>query len=463
MKHLITKAVLLINQRWQVTRANNFIRSVTVLVGGTAFAQAITVLILPILTRLYDPEDFALLAVYAAILGIVSIVACLRLDIAIPLPEKDEDAASLLFLALLFSALVGMGTALIFSIWQEEFAQLIRQPELRSCLWLLPLGIWLASSYSAFQFWMTRKKNFTIVAKTRIVQALLGAGTQVGAGFTGMTPHGLLVGHLILSGSGVLGLALAAGRQSKLIFRLVTWSNICSQLKTYKKFPKYSTFEAFANNFAMQFPLIIIAAVAVGPEAGYLLLATRIMASPMTLLGGSIAQVYLSRAPAEYRAGTLGEFTENIVEGLLKTGVGPLIFIGIVSPVMFPMIFGQSWVRAGELVALMVPWMVFQFIASPISMVMHVKGRQKEILILMLAGVVIRVGWVAAMAVINVSRISEAYILSGALFYMIYCVVNLNCANVSGRRLVSILSKSMPILGVWAALGFILLLLFSFL
>lgn len=456
MKHLITKAVLLINQRWQVTRANNFIRSVTVLVGGTAFAQAITVLILPILTRLYDPEDFALLAVYAAILGTVSVVACMRLDIAIPLPKNDKDAASLLLLSLIFSALAGIAAALIVAIWSDELVRLIRQPKLQPYLWMLPLGIWSASSYSAFQFWATREKNFSIVAKTKVAQAICGASTQVGAGLSGTAPAGLLVGHLILSGSGVVGLALVAGRQSKSAFRSVTWHNIRSQLSTYRRFPQYSTFEAFANSMAMQFPLVIIAAVAIGPEAGYLLLATRIMAAPMTLLGGAVAQVYLSRAPAEYRAGTLGEFTANIVEGLLKTGVGPLIFIGIVSSTIFPLIFGQVWMRAGELVALMVPWMVFQFIASPVSMAMHVAGFQRQIFVLMLLGLVIRVGGVAVMVIVNDERVSEAYILSGAVFYLIYCAAIFNVAGVSVKKLVNIFKKALPIIISWSVFGFIL-------
>ena len=61
-----------------------------VLVGGTAFAQAIAVLALPLLTRLYTPDDFSVLAVYAALLGIISVVACLRLEIAIPMPNIPE-------------------------------------------------------------------------------------------------------------------------------------------------------------------------------------------------------------------------------------------------------------------------------------------------------------------------------------------------------------------------------------
>jgi len=44
---------------------NAFARGVSVLVGGTVGAQALMVLASPLLTRLYTPEDFGLLVVYA--------------------------------------------------------------------------------------------------------------------------------------------------------------------------------------------------------------------------------------------------------------------------------------------------------------------------------------------------------------------------------------------------------------
>lgn len=74
----------------------SFARSVGVLAGGTAAAQAIGILVLPVVTRLYTPADFTVLAFYSSILGIVAGVACLRLDIAIPLTKSDGDAANLL-------------------------------------------------------------------------------------------------------------------------------------------------------------------------------------------------------------------------------------------------------------------------------------------------------------------------------------------------------------------------------
>ena len=198
--------MLVMREKFDNMFRHGFVRSVSVLVGGTAFAQALMVLVLPLLTRLYTPEDFSVLAVYSSILGIVSVAACLRLEIAIPLPQRDEDAANLLALALCSSAGVAGLSALIVVLFPVQIVALVAQPKLLPYLWLLPLGILLSSSCAALQFWTTRKKRFSVIAKTHLTQAIGGAGTQAGLGWASIAPLGLLLGQMISSGAGIFQL-----------------------------------------------------------------------------------------------------------------------------------------------------------------------------------------------------------------------------------------------------------------
>lgn len=77
-----------------------FFLSVGVLAGGTGLSQAIMLAMSPVLTRIYSPTDFSMLAAYTALTSILSVAACLRFDIAIPLPEAEHEAANLLGLSL---------------------------------------------------------------------------------------------------------------------------------------------------------------------------------------------------------------------------------------------------------------------------------------------------------------------------------------------------------------------------
>jgi O-antigen/teichoic acid export membrane protein len=452
--------VLVIRQKFDALFRGGFARSVGVLVGGTAFAQALMVLLLPLLTRLYSPEDFTVLAVYASILGIISVAACLRLEIAIPLPQHDDDAANLLALALCSATAVAGLSAVIVLLFPSQIIALVAQPKLEPYLWLLPLGIWLSSSYAALQFWSTRKKRFPLIAKTRMTQAIGGAGTQVGLGWAGIVPLGLVLGQMINNGAGIFGLVRDALKNDRPALRAINGPSMRRVFFEYDRFPKYSTFESLANCASIQLPIIIIAALAIGPEAGFLILASRVMLAPMSLIGGAVSQVYLSRAPDEFRAGNLDKFTAASLSGLIKTGVGPLIFAGIVAPVAFPIIFGAQWQRAGEIVAWMTPWFVMQFLASPISMLLHVTQNQRTALILQIFGLLLRVSTVVVVAYLSHSWIVESYALSGFIFYSLYFYLVISIAKIKVKYLLTIFKSSTLIVTTWVLLAIFLRVVF---
>lgn len=430
-----------------------FVRNVGVLVGGTAFAQALMVLILPVLTRLYSPEDFAVLAVYASILGIFSGIACLRFEIAIPIPETDEEAASLFLLALTSSAIISGTVAFFIFAYPEKIVELTGQPGFAPYLWLLPLGIWFSGSYGALQYWATRQNKFTLIARTRLSQAGSSAIVQIGSGLLGNTPFGLLFGHMINSGAGALALAVSIWRTHRKTIFGVRSNDIVDALRQYHRFPTYSTLEALANGASIQLPILIIAAFIAGPEVGFLMVAMRIMAAPLRLIGGAISQVFLASAPEALRAGRLDALTSQVIFGLIKTGVGPLLYIGVCSPFVFPLVFGPDWGRAGVLVSWMTPWLIFQFLASPISMALHVNNQSRIALALQILGLLIRVGVVFLAASFIPDAVSEAYSLSGLVFYLIYFAVILRAVGLSFMGVARSFIRCWGVLLFWVALG----------
>ena len=224
-------------------------------------------------------------------------------------------------------------------------------------------------------------------------------------------------------------------------------------VRAYDRFPKYSTWEALCNSAAGQIPIIMIAALAAPSEAGHLVLAVYVMQAPMALVGTAIAQVYLSRGPEEFRKNRLGIFTAEVFGGLFKAGAGPLLAIGVVSPFAFRYVFGSEWDRAGQLVAWMTPWFILQFLASPISMSLHITGRQRTAMALQMLSLAIRVlaVWLASRSV--PSMICEAFAVSGLIVYAVYVAFVLVVVKAPAERLGSAIMRSVPITLAWAAGG----------
>lgn len=395
-----------------------FLKAVSVLVGGTAFAHVITILVLPFITRLYTPEDFSRLAVYSSLLGIFAVVACLRYEVAIPLPKSEEVAERLLIISLLSSICFSLILAILLFVFSSYIKQLLGNGYFSQIIWLLPIGVFAASLYSAFKFWSTRIKDFKTIAQTKIQQSISSAITQLVLGWSGHTGIGLLVGQFFYSGAGVFSLIRKKTKIQKLNFK-----KIKNTIIEYIHYPKYSVGEALFNTAGVHLPILIIAAVAAPKEAGYLLLASKIMIIPMVLIGASISQVYYAHANDAKKENRLAEFTYQCMCKLALIGIAPLLFIGILAPSIFPLVFGSEWVRAGILVAWMTPWFIIQFIVSPVSMALHVNNNQQLAVILQFIGLVLKISLVCLAFKIDKSLISETYAISGFIFYLLYILM----------------------------------------
>ena len=417
MKSLLDKVKAKLNAQ------EGFLKSVAVLVGGTAFAQLLAILVLPILTRLYTPEEFALFAVYSSILNILIVISCLRFEIAIPLPKDDETAFFLFILALLSNIFITTLIVLLIFFFQDPFLNFIQQPQLKAFIWFIPIGVFFAGLYTALQYWNTRKRNFNVIAKTRLKQSVGSSLVQVGGGFGGLSTVGLILGHLMKFSVGTMSLFITLRADIKYLLRKVTISKLKESWKKYDKFPKYSSFEALANSAAIQLPVIIIAAVAVGPEAGYLMLSMQVMAMPMSLIGGAIGQVYLAHAPEYYDKGELKQYTVQTIKQISKIALVPLLMIGISAPFIFPLVFGTAWANAGHMLLWMTPWFIMQILSSPVSMSLHITGSQKIALSLQILGLLIRVGGLLLISISHPELSFKYYAISGFVFYSIYLYI----------------------------------------
>jgi O-antigen/teichoic acid export membrane protein len=271
--------------------------------------------------------------------------------------------------------------------------------------------------------WFIRRGEFVSISKTRVAQSLAGSVTQIGLGWIKFASFGLIFGQTLNNGAGLFGLGFRLWINEQSLIKTISWSRMRAMFTKYIQFPKYSVLEAVSNNAAINIPVIMIAAISTGPEAGYLMMAIFTMQAPIGLISVAVSQVYLSLGPDEHRKESLGIFTANVIGGLIKSGVGPIIFAGILAPHLFPIVFGADWERAGILVAWMTPWFIMQFLSSTVSMALHITKNQKAALNLQLFGLILRVGFVYSANLVNNNYIAEAYALSGFIFYFTYLIV----------------------------------------
>jgi O-antigen/teichoic acid export membrane protein len=395
----------------------SFMGALLTLVSGTAIAHLITAAALLVLARLYSPHEFGVLGLFTGIFFILSVVACLRFDVAIPLADSDEEAFALLHLCFLSACVVAAFCALAVLLAPALLLQSLGFGEVAPYIWLLPFALLANGIFVALQSWAVRRKDFPTIARARIAQSAGAAAAQIGIGLGGSGPVGLILGTVTNAAAGIPFVAKLLGRQGRVRNVRPDRKALLHAFRKNSPYLRYSVWEALANSASIQVPLLTIGALASEKELGWLLYAMTILQAPLALLGTATAQIFASRAPDSARKGELAAVMKQTTIRLAYIGAIPIIVMGALSPFVFPLLFGEEWTRSGWLALWMMPWFLLQFLASPTTVIVHIVGRHRLAMVLQIAGLAFRATAVLGAHGLWAGWLSESYAVSGAVFY----------------------------------------------
>lgn len=361
------------------SQSTTFALDVLKIVSGTTIAQIIVILSSPILTRLYGPEAFGILGIFFSITTIIGVVACMSLEHAILLPKKDEEAANLLGMSFIIVAIVSSLTLPIVYFGGDLIAGLLGAPELRPCLILVPPFVFVSGIFLALNSWNSRTKHFGRLAVAQVTQSFASTGIRLGSGFAGYTTGGSLIGAQVvgsLVSTGILGGQIWRD-DHVLLRRSISWKRMLDVLKRYRKFPLVDSGSRLLNAVSWQLPVFLLAAFFSPETAGFYTLGFMVFQMPMSLIGSSIAKVFLQRASVARFDGTLSILVENVFRILVIVGTFPFLVMTLLGPELFSVIFGEVWAEAGLYVQILGFWAFVWFLASPISALYAVLEKQE--------------------------------------------------------------------------------------
>lgn len=349
------------------------LRATLTLLAGGALAQLLPLLLGPLLTRLYTPQEFGLYQLFAAVAANLAVVACARYEFALPLAQDDAEAHELLSLSLwLLLASVALA-ALIALAWALASGQ--RWP-----LWL-PLAVAVLGALSLATLAATRALRFKALAASRALQHGGAALGQAAAGLAGAGLAGLIVAPLLA--------ALAA--LALLRLRVTGWSRVArSRLavvaRRHRDFPLLNTPHAFAGALQDTLAVALIAAMQGAAAAGFWALALRYLKAPATLVGAAVSQA-LYPALGQHGASAEGRAAVRRVMLVLALLAAPLVvLLWLAGPWLFAWVFGEPWRASGELARALAVYIGAHFVASPLSVVSMAWGAQAWALKLALVG-----------------------------------------------------------------------------
>ena len=401
---------------------SQFVQSVIVLAGGSALGQGLALLVSPILTRLYTSSDFGVLAVFSSILGVLSVIATLRYEEAISLPKEDSEALNLLILSVGVLLIMAFVSSIFVLFIGDRFISVLNVIELKPYLWLFPFSLVGIGLYQILSYWAVRKADFLVISKTKVSQNLSQVFTQIIIGVLKKGPLGLVIGDLIgrMAGSGMF-LRSFIRKDFINIHKSVSFASLKTSARIFWKFPAYNLPNGLLNTISQQIPNFLFASLFNSATAGYYFIAIRVTSAPLSLIGKSVAQVFLQKAAVKYSKGDdLLNLVNNVHKHLLLIIIIPSLILLFFSPVIFQFVFGEEWKQAGEYLQLLMPWIAAMFVLSPTTWIFSIVNKQETMLSFEIVLLISR-----TISILAGAKISRDPILAVGLFGLVGFVANL--------------------------------------
>lgn len=425
-----------------------FVRHVMQLGLANVGAQALSLLVVPILTRLYSPEDFGAFAIYLAILNTLVPIASLRMQATLALPEQPEDSGRLLHISLLALIMNVALTALIAGVvitgglvpneWMTDQRQFL--------LLLLPLNLAALGLVQIYSAWTMLHQRTSATAVARIIESVMDRSTSCLCAFSAaIHPLGLLAGRLV--GSGAAAYSLWKATHTCVTNTRRSWPDFRSLLPLavrYRHFALVSSAATLCDSAARQAPALLLAFLFSPAVAGYYALAFQVVNVPLLIAGDALSSTYFQRA-ARLRTTPeqLTQSTVKLFRSMLSLIIPMTLGLSFLGPAVFHRIFGDGWAPAGEYAQVLAAGFLFMFLHRPISVLFDVYEAQSARLRFDIINLALRVAVMTAIATWGGSPLMVllGFTITSAAIYGMALIYLLGMAGISPRQSVWLMTR----------------------
>lgn len=347
---------------------SEFVRNALTLISGTTLAQFVAILVTPILSRIYSTEDFGVLSVYMSITAILSVVSTMRYEMAVVLPEKDEDAINLMALSFLISCFWSILSLIAIVLFGHLLSDYFENSETEGFYYFIPLLVILLGMIQVLNFWSIRIKQFKNNAYSRIGNALVNNGVALGFGYAIKGPFGLLMGYFFAQLAMFFILSRSLLKNLNQFLVQISWDGIKRNAKRYRNFPKINTLHALIDSFQDNGIVFFMKDLFGNSILGSYSFAFRLLKVPTGIVSSAISQVFMEKATkAVHRGENIKPLLIRIYTMVFIIGAPFFLVLFLFTPDIFAFVFSENYRESGVIAQVLIPWLFLNFIANSAS------------------------------------------------------------------------------------------------
>ena len=406
----------MLKEKIQTLMKSQMLRNVTKISSGTILGQAISIVTLPIFTRLYGATVIGYWTLFTSVAVIVNAFSDLGLSNAIMMDDEGEQSEKLFSvittISFIISLIVGVGYFVIKSVTPDPSGL---HPLFYSIV--LFVLIFTQQQVNICYNWLNKKKQYNILMKNPIINNVSVAVIAIPLGLMGFTKYGYYIGL-------VLGQVFTLFHMRRYLpriffdFEFRDHFDVIRSHLTYVKFQMPTYLVAQVKN---QAPVFFIRSFFGVEILGYYSVCMRVLNIPINLLASSIGKVYYQTAAEMKKKGQeVGDFTFRNMKRAMYVAIAPIVVIMSFGDIVCTLFLGNDYVITGNLSRIIVFMTFFQFLMMATQGITIVLEKQQYALI---SGIVQIIGYVVGLS-IGKYVFSSVYI-AVALMTVVFCVIQI--------------------------------------
>lgn len=345
------------------------LKRMATLLGGSLAGQLVTIVAAFILTRLYSPEAFAHLEMFALVTGITAVLGTGKFEQALMLPKAESEARVLfaagqravgitVFVVFVFATLSAPWVSTRYGLEHWTFVA-----------YALPLFCAFAAHARLLEYWHHRNADAGKVATAQAAGPLASEGVKLAlAGPLSMT--GLVWGSAI--GIGVRWATMRRGL-TDIVRETWAWHRVKDDavLHEHRDYPTWVLAGSGMNRLAQWLHVLLIGAT-LGPVLlGMMGLARRMVMQPLSLLATSSAPVLFQGSTEVEDGGPLRALFLRALGAFAAAAALLWTAVMLAPDGTTAWLFGAEWYGAMDVVRILTPWFVLNFMTAGLGALFH--------------------------------------------------------------------------------------------
>ncbi|MEH7119240.1 oligosaccharide flippase family protein [Neobacillus vireti] len=353
----------------------SYLKSIGTLFTGSLIAQLITIILSPVITRIYTPEDLGYYSLLLSVIAMFGTAITGRYDMPIVKVNNESEVYSLIvassIINVIFSSVVSVCSLAYFIIYENMYSNIGITILLIFPMFIMTGVINTVSSYN------NRYKEYKLLSSVSINRAITQNSGQVLFGIFGLGIKGLLISNFL---SLLVGLNAQFKRLKRnlTLLKEVNFKEVKEVLIRYNNQLFFSTPSILLNTVSYSLINFLISYLYGAKVLGYYSLSYRMLGLPLSLISMNVARVFFEQASSELRlTGMCINSFKKTFKFLFYIAIPMGIILIILAPTAFSFVFGSSWKTAGIYVQVLTPMFVARFIILSLTSVLVITDNQK--------------------------------------------------------------------------------------